>query len=209
VGEGDLNVVIEALSEVGDTRILSNPHVAALDGKEATIKVITDQPYAEAQLESGTTNVVGETIRFIEVGVSLSVTPRINDEAMISMDIKPEVSSVVGSYQAFRVVPIVRKSYAETTVMIKDSETIIIAGMIENAKEEVDNSVPLLGKIPVLGLLFRSTSDRIVNSEMVVFLTPRIISGEEPFLRMKDRKKAPKPMRALESARGKPLRPVR
>ncbi|NQU38671.1 MAG: hypothetical protein HQ523_01830 [Lentisphaerae bacterium] len=195
LGNADLSVVLEALKQIGETKILQNPHVAVLDGQEAVIKSITDQPYAEAQLESGTTNVVGETVTFIEVGVTLAVTPRISDDGMISTTIRPEVSSVVGSYQAFRTVPIVRRSYAETSVMVRDRETIIIAGMIENSKEKVQSRVPLLGRIPLLGMLFRSTSDRVQSKELIVFLTPRIVSGEEPHPLSSDQVKTLKPMR--------------
>ena len=197
----------DPLEEVGDTKIMANPHVAALDGTEVSSKVITDQPYAEAKLESGSTNIIGETIVFLEVGVQLSVTPRVNDEGMIVMSIKPEVSSVVGEYQAYRTVPIVRKSVAETTVMIKDGETIIIAGMIDNKTVERERKVPFLGSIPVLGWLFKSTSKAVENNELIVFLTPRIISGEEPFLRISDTKKNPKPMRPVGGVKNP--RPIR
>lgn len=206
---GNLQVVLDALKSVGETKILSNPHVAVKDGEEASLKVVTDQPYAEAQLESGTTNVVGESIQFIEVGVSLGVTPRINDEHLISMDIKPEVSSVVGSYDAFRSVPIVRKSLAETSVMIKDGETIIIAGMIDNQTNEDESRIPLVGRIPLLGLLFKSYREETTSNELIVFLTPRIITGEKPFLRLKDVKKSPKPLRAVGPSRKKKLKTLR
>ncbi len=208
LGGGDLKVILDAVETVGDTKIRQNPHVAALSGKEAQIKVITERPYAEAKLEGGTTNVVGESIKFIEVGVSLTVTPRVNDEGMISMAIKPEVSSVVGDYQAYRSVPIVRKSFAETEVMVEDGQTIIIAGMIENTTEENERRVPFFGRIPLLGYLFKSTSETMIAEETVVFLTPRIISGQEPVMLLDDMKKQPKPLRttALGGKRAKPAR---
>ncbi len=206
---GDLNVVLEALKSVGETKVLSNPHVAVVDGAEASIKVITDQPYAEAQLESGSTNVVGESIHFIEVGVSLGVSPRINDDNLISMDIRPEVSSVIGNYEAFRTVPIVRRSVAETSVMIKDAETIIIAGMIDNVKRDIESRIPLLGQIPLLGVLFRTRREEVDSNELIVFLTPRIITGEQAFLRMNDMKKRPKPLRAAGPEADKKLKPLR
>jgi len=210
VGGGDLSVVLEALKQVGETKILSNPHVAAIDGEEAIIKVITDQPYAEASLESGTTNVVGETIEFIEVGVTLAVTPRISDDDhFISMDIKPEVSSVIGNYQAYRTVPIVRRSMAETSVMIKDAETIIIAGMINNEKRELNHRIPFIGRIPLLGLLFKSRREETLNNELIVFLTPRIVGGDRPYLRMKDMRKKPKPLRSVGAVGAKKFRGLR
>jgi general secretion pathway protein D len=195
LGNGDLSVVLEALKQVGETKILSNPHVAVLDGEEATIKVVTDQPYAEAQLESGTTNVVGETVVFLEVGVTLGVTPRISADGMIHTTVRPEVSSVVGNYQAFRTVPIVQRSYAETTVLVKDRETVIIAGMIENSKQNTQTRVPFLGRIPLLGVLFRTTSDQVASKELIAFLTPRIVSGEEPHPLSERQSKRLKPMR--------------
>ena len=205
-----LNAAINALKTVGDTKILSNPHVAVISGEEATIKVVTDQPYAEAQLESGSTNVVGESIQFIEVGVILSVTPEINDEGMIIMAIKPEVSSVVGNYPAFRSVPIIQKAYAETTVMIKDGETIIIAGMIRNEKSESQSRMPFFGRIPLIGWLFKSVADTSATKETIVFLSPRIISGEEPVLLLKDMKKRPKPLRSVGTRTSrKSMKPVR
>jgi len=201
VGGGDLSVVLNAIRSIGETKTLSNPHIAVLDGEEATIKVVSEEPYVETKFESGSTNVSAETYQFIEVGTLLSVTPRVNEDGFISMVIKPEVSSFersdlgqLGRYT----IPIVTKSYAETTVMVKDGETIIIAGMIQDSKATVHSSVPVLGRLPLFGVLFRSESDVVTRAERVVFLTPRIITGEERFLRTRDTRKEPKPLRAVE-----------
>ncbi|MCE9613189.1 MAG: hypothetical protein K8T26_02880 [Lentisphaerae bacterium] len=209
----DLEAMVDALKIVGDTKLLSNPHVAVIDGEEASIKVVQDTPYAEtsAEITGSDTNFVGETIKFIEVGVILTVTPQIGDDGFIQMAIRPEVSSASYDYQAFRQIPVVKKQYSETTVMIKDGETIIIAGMIQNGEQNVEQRVPVLGRIPLLGFLFRTTSNETDNRELVVFLTPREMSGAEPVLRMKDMKKRPKPLRAAgapESA-AKTFKPVR
>lgn len=206
---GDLKIVLDALKTVGDTKVLSNPHVAVKDGEEATIKVVRNEPYAESQMESGTTNVVGESFKFIEVGVSLSVRPRINEQGVVSMSIKPEVSSVEGSYQARYAVPVVQKSYAETSVLIRDGETIIIAGMIEDVKAKRTSSVPLLGRIPLIGMLFRSQSETMTSKEMIVFLTPRVITGDEPVVLMRDLRKEPKGLRPTQEGSGKELKPLR
>ena len=190
---GDLNAVVQALSTVGDTKILSNPHIAVMDGEEATIKVITDQPYAELTFESGSTNIVGKTYKFIPVGVTLAVTPRINELGFISVAIKPEVSSITGTYDTSggQGVPVVKRSYAETSVSVKDGVTIIIAGMIDEEKTKQIARVPLLGWIPLLGVLFRSEDTTTVNEETVVLLTPRIVTGERYIERLHDMKKQP------------------
>ena len=211
LGGGDLAVMIEALKTVGDTKILSNPQVAVLDGDTATIGVIQDTPYAETESEiTGTqTNFVGEDIIFLEVGVSLEVTPKISENGLISMDLRPEISSASYDYQAHRLIPSVRRAFAETSVMIKDGETIIIAGMIQNEKRDEEFRVPFFGRIPLVGVLFKSVREQTVSKEMVVFLTPRTISGEEPFLRLKDMKKKPKPLRAVGAIGAKKFKPVR
>ena len=194
VGGGELNVVVDALATTGDAKVLSNPHIAVLDGEEATIKVITSQPYAETTFESGTTNIVGKTYKFIDVGVSLGVTPRINELGFITMNIRPEVSTADTFYDAGtgQGVPVVKKQYAETSVSVKDGVTIIIAGMINEQKTKNIAKVPFLGSIPVLGLLFRSEVDTTANTETVVLLTPRIVTGAKFFERGKDMKKPTK-----------------
>jgi type II secretory pathway component GspD/PulD (secretin) len=170
---------------------LSNPHIAVLDGEEASIKVIQQQPYAELQFESGSTNVVGKTYKFIDVGVTLGVTPRINEQGYITVDIKPDVSSIIGTYDSAsgQGVPIVKKSVAETSVSVKDGVTIIIGGLIDEVDAKDTVGLPLLSRIPFLGALFRSTSIVKQNSELIVLLTPRIVTGDRFFERSKDMKK--------------------
>ena len=194
VAGGELDTVVNALATSGDAKVLSNPHIAVLDGEEATIKVITSQPYAETTFESGTTNIVGKTYKFIDVGVSLGVTPRINELGFITMNIRPEVSTADTLYDSGtgQGVPIVKKQYAETSVSVKDGVTIIIAGMINEQKTKSISKVPFLGSIPLLGLLFRSEIDTTANTETVVLLTPRIVTGAKFFERGKDMKKPTK-----------------
>jgi len=209
---GDLSVILQALKNVGDTKVLSNPQIAVMDGQEATIEVVEDQPYKEVAIESGTTNVTGVTYLFKKVGVQLNVRPRINEDQFISVNIKPEVSQITEWYDGLpqEGTPVIRKSLAETTIMVRDGVTIIIGGMIKNERSERREGVPLLSSIPLLGSLFRRDGVNTVNRETIVFLTPRIISGEEPFLRTRDMEKTPKPLRPVGMAGGgKELKPVR
>ena len=191
----DLGAVVQALQTVGDTKILSNPHIAVLDGQEATIKVVTSQPYAELSYDSGSTNVTAKTYKFIDIGTTLGVTPRINDEGFITVNIKPEVSSQTGTYDTLQVggqgIPIVQKSSAETSVVVKDGVTIIIGGMIEEKNVKNMTGWPLLCRIPLLGALFRNSETQTLNTELIVLLTPRIVKGDKFFDRSKDIKKMP------------------
>jgi len=187
----DLTAVVEALSTVGKTKLLQNPHIAT-----AMIKAITTQPYSELQYETGSSNIVGKTYKFVDVGVSLGVTPRINELGFITCDIRPEVSSILDWYDRDSTsgdgkngVPVVKKSYAETSISVKDGVTIIIAGMIEENQIKKRTQVPFLGSIPLLGVLFRYDNTSTENSETIVLLTPRIVTGDKFFERSKDMKK--------------------
>ena len=198
-GTNTLNAVLELLSTVGDTRILSNPHIAVQEGKEATINVITKQPYSETTTTTTDAATTESTeFTFVDVGVKLNVTSTINKDGYISMVIRPEVSSITSffpSEAADQRVPVIETSNAESTVLIKDGTTIIIAGMIKDTKQKSVNKVPFLGDVPVMGKVFSNQTDVIQRSETVVFLTPRIISGDESFLLERDTRKEIKGIR--------------
>lgn len=185
----DLGAVLEALATVTETKILSNPHLTVEEGKEAKIQVIERQPYEEetTTTASGGTTTTAKTYQWVDVGVTLNVTPTINEKGYINMLIKPEVSSIStwygGDPQAAGAVPVVKSAEAETTITIKDGVTIIIAGLIKDEKTKSIYKVPFLGDIPFFGeSLFQKRSDEIKRTETIIFLTPKIVSGDEPFL---------------------------
>jgi type II secretory pathway component GspD/PulD (secretin) len=199
--DNKLDVVLEALDTLTETRILSNPHITVEEGKEATVEVIEKQPYQE---ETTTTATGGTTTnalsyQWVDIGVSLSVTPSINQDGYISMVIKPVMSSITTWYgglaQAAGSVPVVKSSNAQTTVTIKDGVTIIIAGLVKDNKNKSEEKIPVLGDIPWIGWAFRRINDEISRTETVVFLTPRIVTGDTAFLLEKDQ---PKPLKEIK-----------
>ncbi len=196
-GTNSLNFVLEALSAVGETQILSNPHIAVEEGKEATINVVKKQPYSETTTTTTDAATTESTeFTFVDVGVKLNVTPTINKDGFINMLIKPESSAVVDTFgDGADEVPVVETANAESTVLVKDGTTVIIAGMIKDTKSKAVNKVPLIGDVPVIGKIFSNVSDRIERNETIVFLTPRIISGEESFLMERHLPKAIKGIR--------------
>lgn len=211
VAGGDLQVVLEALKQVGSTEIISNPNVAVQDGQEAKIEVVEDQPYKEVQYESGTTNVTGVTYLFKKVGVQMAVTPHINEEGYVSVAIKPQISSISQWYDGApqEGTPVIKTALAETTLTVKDGVTIIIGGMIKDREDKGTTSVPFLGSIPLLGRLFRYDSTSFSKTETIVFMTPRIITGDEMVPLLRDVKKEPKPMRSVGEGDAKIAKPVR
>jgi type IV pilus assembly protein PilQ len=175
-------VLVEALETVGQTEILSSPRVAAINNKEAKILVGSTQPYVTTTTttpSSGPTT-TAESVSFIEVGVKLFVTPTIHEDDFITMAIRPEVSSVVSNVTTSNnnTIPVVETSEAETTVLVKNETTVVIGGLIKNEKIETIDKVPILGDFPIFGMAFRRKNDLVRKTEIVIFLTPKIISGE-------------------------------
>jgi Flp pilus assembly secretin CpaC len=158
----------------------------AINNQEAKILVGTKEVYlTETVSQPGTGSTVTATqVNFVDVGVQLYVTPTINEEGFITMKIRPVISSAeyreIKSEDKVSEVPIVSTSEAETQVLVKDGVTIMIAGLKKDKKEKEVKKIPVFGDIPLLGYLFRSTKDVVTKTELVIFLTPHIVSGDRP-----------------------------
>lgn len=182
ISSDDYTALIEALDTVGSTDILSSPRITAVNNKEAKILVGSTEPYVTTTTttpSSGPTT-TAESVNFIEVGVKLFVTPTIHKDGFVTMKIKPEVSSVTSSITTSNnnTIPVVETSEAETTVMVKDGVSIVIGGLIKDQTTKSMKKVPLLGDIPVFGFAFRNQSDSTSKTEIVIFLTPKIVTGD-------------------------------
>ncbi|MCD4690926.1 hypothetical protein K8S17_05635 [bacterium] len=174
----DLTAAISALQKDGRADVLAQPHILTLDNREATIEIVRNMALAKkvTYREGGTESTV-EPI-FGQVGVSLKVTPHINNENFVTMEIEPMVSSAQrSSYFPDDAVDTKHRT-ANTTVMVKDGQTVVIGGLLRKDIIETDFKVPILGDIPLLGKLFRKSITTEAETEVVLFLTPRILSGE-------------------------------
>ncbi|MDD5005131.1 MAG: secretin N-terminal domain-containing protein [Candidatus Omnitrophica bacterium] len=186
----DFKVIIDMLKTFGDAKTLSTPRIMAISGQEAKILVGSKKVYVTdtvTQTNSGTNT--AEQVQFIDVGVKLYVTPTINKDGFISMKIRPEVSSASTNYTTAQgnQVPIVETSEAETSVIVKDGITVVMGGLMKNEKTKNVYKLPLLGEIPFLGSFFRRTEDTVTKTELVIFLTPHIISGTENVIEVENK----------------------
>jgi len=184
VDNDNYTAMVQALETAGKTNILSNPSITAINNQEAKILVGSTQPYVTTTTttpSSGPTT-VSETVNFIDVGVKLYVTPTIHKDDFITMKIRPEVSSVTSNLKTGNnnTIPVVETSQAETTVSVKHGVTIVIGGLIKEEKLSTINRVPILGSLPLLGFIFRNKDTSVRKTEIVIFLTPKIISGDVP-----------------------------
>ncbi len=176
----DASVIIEALQKLTKTDTLSNPRIMVLNKQPANILVGTD----EVVVTTTTTvpnvgaTVTAPTIERVPVGTKLAVTPDIKRDGRIQLLIEPEISTAkVETFQSNRI-PIVSKTQAKTTVLVKSGVTVIIGGLIETKRDRTDNQVPWLGQVPVLGLPFRGMNHTAKKTELVVFLKPQIILAD-------------------------------
>jgi general secretion pathway protein D len=190
IATNKISAMVEALQTLGRVNVISSPRITVLNNEEAKVLVGTNQPYIETTTVTDSTDHVRdeETIKWVDVGIELTVTPTINKDGFVTMKIKPKISSAdtwLGETSARNRVPIVTTSESETTVMVKDGTSIVIAGLIEDRDEESENKIPFLGDIPIIGYFFKSKSVGSTTSpekkELVIFLTPYIVHGTETF----------------------------
>ncbi|MBI4354935.1 MAG: hypothetical protein HY597_00610 [Candidatus Omnitrophica bacterium] len=182
-GQQSVATLVKALEKFGETRIISSPRIAVVDGQEAKILIGTKQPFVTSTttVPSSGPTVESEQVTFVDVGVKLFVTPVINADDFIAMKIRPEVSSLGTPFKSAKTgneFPVVTSTEAETNVLVEDGSTIIIAGLIEDRKEKTVEKIPFLGSIPLLGLPFQDKESKYKKTERVVFLTPHIITGD-------------------------------
>ena len=167
----NIDVALEALETKNRVRSLSSPKLLALEGQKASVVIGERQGY---RVTTTINQVTTESIEFLESGVILDVTPRVDAEGRIMMEVHPEVS--VGSV-SLTGIPSQNTTEVTTQMLAEDGRTLFIGGLIRNNTDETGEGVPILGSIPLLGKLFSSSSKNSNNAEFVVLITPYIVGG--------------------------------
>jgi len=180
--KANTQVIVEALKKFGKVDTVSNPRIMVSNNQEAKILIGTKEAFVTTTttLPTASGSVINAPqVQFVDVGTKLYVTPSIKRDGHIKLKIRPEVSSVSKTITdiANTRIPILSTTEAETNVMVNSGTTLIIGGLIDTRVEHNQNQIPLLGDIPLLGAAFRSRVDINKKSELVVFLTPQIISA--------------------------------
>jgi type II secretory pathway component GspD/PulD (secretin) len=145
-----------------------------LDNETALFDIVTEHPYVERTITGAT---VTETVKFKPVGIKLGVTPHVTKDGMVRMRIMPEFGVVIGQVQVSSSdVPIVDTRKVDTIALVQDGHAVVLGGLRKKDTTQQINKVPLLGDIPLLGSLFKFEGESTVNTELVVFITPKIIT---------------------------------
>jgi len=172
-GASTLDVTIDALVQNQKAKLLACPTIAALNNVEARITIGEKYPIRE---QTQTTTGTLETTRFVDVGITLKVTPKITRDGYIQMAVHPEVSSVSSTLDAG---PRITTREADTTVIVPDNQTFVIAGLIKDDGTTTNSKVPVLGYLPIVGLLFSNRAKSIDQKELAIFITPHLINVEK------------------------------
>jgi general secretion pathway protein D len=172
--------LIRALSGDGETNLLSTPSIVTLDNQEAEIVVGQNVPFVtgETTSSSNATDNPFRTIERQDIGITLKVKPQINEGNAITLEIEQEVSAIAGSSSG-AVDIVTTKRSIHTTVQLEDAQMLVLGGLIDDSYIDSEQKVPLLGDIPVLGALFRSTKTTKVKRNLMVFIRSTIIKDGE------------------------------
>ncbi|MCX7926574.1 MAG: secretin and TonB N-terminal domain-containing protein [Candidatus Omnitrophica bacterium] len=172
--QDEYTAAIEALEATTDTNLISSPRIVTLDNTEAKILIGSSEPYEVFHYDSEG-RITGKEVKFIEVGIKLTVTPKISQDGFVTLNIRPEVSSPRTGTAATDTLAI-DTTEANAVMTIKDGNTLVMGGLIKDEKQEVVAKIPILGDIPILKYLFRNKYTKTVKKEIVIFITPRIVS---------------------------------
>jgi general secretion pathway protein D len=178
VSVSNISAIINAVKTDDDFRILSTPQILTTDNEEARITVGENRPF---QTRS-TTDVSGgtfESFEYRDVGKILKITPHVTEDRLVRLQINLEVTAIdqQATLTTSSTLPVTLKRTVDTTVIIKDQQTVVIGGLIDDTTTGSENKVPVLGDMPLLGWLFRKQSDESTKTNLYVFLTPRVIKN--------------------------------
>jgi MSHA type pilus biogenesis protein MshL len=176
---------IRALQQQGTVRMLSQPRIRTLNNQPAVMKVGTDRTFYSKNMvitSNAGGNLTSTTYTPTQVteGIVLSVTPQISDDKMISLDVMPVINNIIGvdtSADGSANAPQVDTKQASTMVRLRDGQTAVIGGLIQESASDTTRAVPGLGNIPVLGWMFKGVYNQKVRRELVIFITPHLIEN--------------------------------
>jgi general secretion pathway protein D len=178
LGTLDVSVALSALARRGSVRIMSRPVILAQNNQEARILVGSERPFVQVSRSLPTDAAVrDQVIQYRDVGTKLTITPTINDDGYVNLQVLQEVSTATAEVQFGA--PVISTREAATHLFIKDGRTAVLGGLIDRQQERSKSGIPVLMEIPLLGGLFGTTRNTTLNSELFLFLTPHIITTDE------------------------------
>lgn len=171
---------IRAQEKKGRYRILSSVPLLAQNNREASVNVVNNIPILRSTIQggSGTSRDVIQNIDRLDVGIKLKLTPHINPDNQVTLVLNPSIEAIIDSSStSSQYTPTIAKREVSTTVTVPDGQTIVLSGLIREDQTKVVRRVPILGSIPLLGWLFRHTEDGRERTNLLIFVTPKVVTN--------------------------------
>jgi len=187
-GSTDISAVLNALESVTTVRVISSPKLVTLNNHEAMLQVGDEVPVTTQSAVSVTTPgaPIVNSVQMQDTGVILGVTPRVNKNGLVQLDISQEVSNSVPTTTSGIDSPTIQQRKLSTTVVVKNGDTIALGGLITESRSKSKSGVPYLAKIPLLGALFRDTDNSMTRTELILLITPRVMRDDTEFQNVMD-----------------------
>ena len=180
--------ILNANKETTNFKVLSTPEIVTIDNQEATITISEQIPFLTSSRVDESNNVIA-TYDYKDIGIVLKITPHINKNGYVTMEINQQVKKIVEG-TALLENPSVYNREITSKITVKNERTIVIGGLIRDDTVDIEQKVPLLGDIPLLGLLFRKTIKQRVRTNLMVFITPHIVTRDEAVKAITQKKRA-------------------
>lgn len=189
------DVKIKALAETGKLNVLSKPYILATNNQEATMTIGSSVPYITDTRTTDSGQTIN-TISYEDIGIILTVTPVINDEGLVTMDVTQEISSISDTTIAISSTvdaTVFNKRTSTNRIIARNGQTVVIGGLMQDTKTKSSTKIPLLGDIPILGALFRENASDNSKTELLIFITPTVAATDKDLERISNEKKAENP----------------
>jgi general secretion pathway protein D len=180
LGSTNANVVLNLLSSITNVHVVSSPELLVLDHQTASLLVGNQVPIPTAQVQQTVTTgaPIVNTVQYIDTGVILKVSPRVNASGLITLDVGQEVSQVANASTTAAtnsLGPTISQRRIQSTITVQDGETVALGGLIQDSNNLTKTGLPVFSDIPVVGALFRSTDRNVQRTELLVLLSPRVL----------------------------------
>jgi general secretion pathway protein D len=178
LGSTNANVVLNLLSGITNVHVISSPELLVLDHQSASLLVGDAVPIPTAQIQSTVTAgaPIVNTVQYVDTGVILKVTPRVNANGLITLEVGQEVSAVANNAATTSSLgPTITERRLQSSVTVQDGETVALGGLIQDTNSLTKNGLPLLSAIPVIGAAFGTTDHNVQRTELLVLLSPKIV----------------------------------
>jgi general secretion pathway protein D len=174
---GDWSTTFNLINKQSDTKVLSRPYLIVKDGESASINAGDQVPIITGQSNNDETpGIIRNQVQYRSTGISFSVTPTINADGLVSLEVTSDTSAAVPlSADAAVATPVIRNRSLTTSVMVGSGQTVVLGGLIKEDLKDSDSKVPFFGDIPLLGKLFQYKGNDISRTELLIIITPRIV----------------------------------